>query len=371
MLSGCVPWPPELAARYRAKGYWEGLTIWQMVERGITRDPGKTALVAGDARISYAELGDATRRMAAGLISAGIHPLDRIVVQLPNVPAFVFTYLALTAIGAIPVMALRAHRKTEVLHFLRSSGAVAYVIPDVLGTFDYRAMAADVAQERSSLRLVLVDGQPQGGQRSLGELMAGDAGAMHALAGLRVDPSEVATMLLSGGTTSLSKLIPRTHDDYVVNARLCSAAAGFDTHTVFMAILPLAHNYNLASPGMLGTFYCGGTVVLAPSADAAAVCSLVERERVSVIAAVVMAMACKPFCTMVRIRTRRMRWVTSARRSRVAGSGIQTVGNRACFNRSSRWSASRRSVLVFRTTIARIFAASPTISAWPKRCMSS
>jgi 2,3-dihydroxybenzoate-AMP ligase len=93
-------------------------------------------------------------------------------------------------------------------------------------------------------------------------------------------------MLLSGGTTSLSKLIPRTHQDYVLNARLCGRAAGFDERTVFMAILPLGHNYNLASPGILGTFYYGGTVVLAPT-DTAGIFGLVERERVTVIAAAV------------------------------------------------------------------------------------
>ena len=60
-----------------------------------------------------------------------------------------------------------------------------------------------------------------------------------ALAPLAPNPGDVCTMLLSGGTTSVSKLIPRTHRDYVLNARLCGEAAGFDTHTVFMAILPL------------------------------------------------------------------------------------------------------------------------------------
>jgi 2,3-dihydroxybenzoate-AMP ligase len=94
-------------------------------------------------------------------------------------------------------------------------------------------------------------------------------------------------MLLSGGTTSLSKLIPRTHDDYVLNARLCGAAGGFTDRTVFMAILPLGHNYNLASPGMLGAFYYGGTVVIAPGTGVDEVFSLVQRERVTVIAAVV------------------------------------------------------------------------------------
>ena len=41
-------------------------------------------------------------------------------------------------IGVIPVMALRAHRQAEVRHFLRASGATAYLIPDVVGGFDFR-----------------------------------------------------------------------------------------------------------------------------------------------------------------------------------------------------------------------------------------
>jgi 2,3-dihydroxybenzoate-AMP ligase len=108
-----------------------------------------------------------------------------------------------------------------------------------------------------------------------------------ALAGHDPDPGEVATMLLSGGTTSLSKLIPRTHEDYVLNARLCGRAGGFDEDTVFMAILPLGHNYNLASPGLLATLLVGGTVVLAPSTQAEDIFAAVQRERVTHIAAVV------------------------------------------------------------------------------------
>ena len=283
MLPGFVPWPPDRAARYRATGYWEGVTIWQMFVRSAARDPEKTALVSGQARLSYADLEDRAKQLAAGFLSRGLKPLDRVVVQLPNTPAFVIAYLALTAIGAIPVMALRAHRRAEVLHFVRASGAVAYLIPDAVGAFDYRTMAQEIVRECPTLRHVIVDGTPSSGQTALPDLLSGTQGA----ALPHVDPQDVATMLLSGGTTSISKLIPRTHDDYVLNARLCSAAAGFDRDTVLMAILPLAHNYNLASPGMLGVFYRGGTVVIAPSPDADAVFPLVERERVSVIAAVV------------------------------------------------------------------------------------
>ena len=94
-------------------------------------------------------------------------------------------------------------------------------------------------------------------------------------------------MLLSGGTTSLSKLIPRTHNDYVLNARLCGHVGGFSEDTVFLAILPLGHNYNLASPGLLGAFYAGGTLVIAKSTDTGDVFTTVSRERVTVIAAAV------------------------------------------------------------------------------------
>ena len=280
-LEGFVGWPPELAERYRATGLWEGLTVDAMVERSARRRPDKTALVAGEQRLSYAELVARSRALAARLAALGLRAGERVLMQLPNSVEFVLAYLALNRLGAIPVMALRAHRHAEVRHFLRASGAVAYLVPDVVGGFDFRAMAAQMQSEFPGLRHVVVAGAPGPGQQALSGLPEG--GALPP--GAR--PSDVSTMLLSGGTTSLSKLIPRTHDDYVLNARLCGAAAGFDERSVLMAILPLGHNYNLASPGLLGAFYHGGTVVLASGSAPEAVFALIERERVSVVAAVV------------------------------------------------------------------------------------
>jgi 2,3-dihydroxybenzoate-AMP ligase len=290
MLEGCVPWPADAAAHYRQRGWWEGITIPQLLERSAARHPQKTALVCGELRLSYADLVTGSRRLACRFLEAGIKVLDRVVLQLPNGPEFVLAYFALTRIGAIPVTALRAHRHSEIRHFLKASGAAAYVIPDRLGNFDYREMAREVQPDAPALRHVFVAGEPGPGQLDLRAMIAApmaDATVAAALVGHDPDPAEVTTMLLSGGTTSLSKLIPRTHEDYVLNARLCGRAGGFDENTVFMAILPLGHNYNLASPGMLGCFYYGGTVVLAPSGDAAEVFSLVQREKVTVIAAVV------------------------------------------------------------------------------------
>ena len=280
-LEGFVGWPEDLAAHYRASGLWEGLTIGEMFARTARRSPDKVALVQAEQRLTYGELLARSRDRAARLAGLGLRSGDLVLMQLPNTIEFVVSYLAVNMIGVIPVMALRAHRQAEVRHFLRASGATAYLIPDVVGGFDFRVMAREVQAEFPGLKHVLVAGEPAPGQLAL----AGLPDAPAPVNGPR--PADVSTMLLSGGTTSLSKLIPRTHDDYVLNARLCGAAGGFTDRTVFMAILPLGHNYNLASPGMLGAFYFGGTVVIAPGTGADEVFSLVQRERVTVIAAVV------------------------------------------------------------------------------------
>jgi 2,3-dihydroxybenzoate---[aryl-carrier protein] ligase len=287
MLERCVPWPADFARRYTEAGLWEGVTVAEMVERTARRVPQKIAIVHGDTRISYQELILSAKGLAVGLLRLGLKPHDRVVVQLPNGPEFVSLYLALNYIGAIPVMALRAHRHAEIRHFVRSSDASAYFIADKVGSFDYRPMAAEIAAEFSSLRHVVVVGEPEPNQTPFTALLSSSASDEAILARARPDPGDVSTMLLSGGTTSLSKLIPRTHNDYVLNARLCGHAGGFSEDTVFLAILPLGHNYNLASPGLLGAFYYGGTLVIAKSTDAGDVFATISHERVTVIAAAV------------------------------------------------------------------------------------
>ena len=290
MLQGYVGWSDDAARRYREAGLWEGLTVSEMVARTAGRHPEKTAVVYGDRRITYRQLISDSRKLALGLLALGLKPQDRAVMQLPNIPEFVTTYLALNWIGVVPVMALRAHRHAEVQHFIRASGASAYFIADTVGGFDYRPMAAEMTAKFPFLRHVVVAGEPGPGQTALASHLSAapdDAVLDAALKAVRPSADDVSTMLLSGGTTSMSKLIPRSHNDYVLNARLCGQVGGFGPDTVFMAVLPLAHNYNLASPGMLGAFYCGGTLVIGTSADTSDIFQTVERERVTVIAGAV------------------------------------------------------------------------------------
>src|SRR5688500_2442335 len=127
VLDGFVPYPEDVAARYRAAGYWTDETMPEPLFATIARIPAKNAIIAGDTTLTYAELGDRIRRIAAGLRHLGIGRGDRAVVHLPNIPAFIAFVYAFWEIGAIPVFAPVAHRRTEIEHFVEVTEARVYV----------------------------------------------------------------------------------------------------------------------------------------------------------------------------------------------------------------------------------------------------
>lgn len=289
MLQGCTAWPEESARRYRRQGYWANLTLYDMLLHSVVASPDRIALVHGARRLSYAELRIAINRLAGHLIDLGFQPLDRVVFQLPNSIEFVIAFFALLSIGVIPALALPAHRREELSHIFAHTKAAGYVVPDRWHGYDYRLLAAEMSSLAPTLRNVLVLGEPGPNQISLSDLLAHDSrdDNASALAGFSPAPNEVALMLLSGGTTGLPKLIPRTHDDYVYNCRQCGTVAGFNAATVFLALLPMAHNYTLGCPGALGALAHGGTAVIASDASIETVARLIETERITVISAAV------------------------------------------------------------------------------------
>ena len=172
MLPGVTPFPPEFAARYRAKGYWEDRTIASVWEDCCRLYADRIAVVDGEIEASYAEVNARAANLALNLLDLGIKPLDRLVVQLPNRIQFVYLYLALQKIGAIPVMALPAHRYLEISQFVGIAGAIGCVMPDKHREFDFRELVRRIRKEQPQLRHGIVLGEAADGFVSLDELIA-------------------------------------------------------------------------------------------------------------------------------------------------------------------------------------------------------
>jgi 2,3-dihydroxybenzoate-AMP ligase len=317
-------WPDDFAARYRAAGYWRGETFGQMLRERAAACPDRLAVIGGSGsrRWTYAELDARADRVAAGLVASGLRAGDRVIVHLPNVPEFFSVIFGMYRAGILPVFALPAHRRTEIVHFARLAEATAYVIPERYAGFDYRQLATEVVREVPVIRRVIVSGGEAGartgsgaeasasgsarksgreGARACGFIgldtieiglaaieAAGDAdsGAARLIGSAPPRPSDVAFMQLSGGSTGLSKLIPRTHDDYIYSLRRSAEICRLGPGSVYLGALPIAHNFPMSSPGTLGTFYACGTVVLSPSPSPDDAFPIIAREKVTITAVV-------------------------------------------------------------------------------------
>jgi 2,3-dihydroxybenzoate-AMP ligase len=288
-----VPWPKDAADEYVAEGYWAGVPLGTLL-REAAAPPARgqeTALAdpAAGVRLTRAELADRADSAAVRLLDLGLHPGTRIVVQLGNGWEFVVLTLACLRAGIVPVMALPAHRRSELSYLARHAEATAIAVPGTLRGFDHQALAHDLAAEVTGETggpwHVLVAGDeiaPAGiDLRALcrpGENPEKDRARLDAIA---ISGGDVAVFLLSGGTTGLPKLIARTHDDYAYNASRSAEVAGLDAGSVYLVSLPASHNFPLACPGILGTLLAGGRVVLLPSPEPARAFAAIEAEQVT------------------------------------------------------------------------------------------
>jgi 2,3-dihydroxybenzoate-AMP ligase len=282
MLDGVVRFPAEFATRYRAKGYWQDRSVANVFAEVFRKFADRVAIVDRDQFVTYAQLDERSTRLALNLLDIGLKPLDRVVMQLPNVVEFAYLYFALQKIGCIPIMALPTHRFREISQFVELSGAVACATLDKTKDFDYREIVRRLRPESKTLRHGIVLGDAPDGYLSLSELIGQpNKRSADELQMITIDPEDPAVFQLSGGTTGIPKLIPRSHNDYLYNSKLASAVTGVSPDAVLLNVLPLAHNLPLACPGLQGYLLHGAKVVLGNSTRSEDIFALIELHRVS------------------------------------------------------------------------------------------
>jgi len=282
MLEGVVRFPPEFAARYRAKGYWEDRSLAATFAEVFAKYADRVAIIDRDQHVTYSQLDERATRLALNLLDEGLQPLDRVVMQLPNVVEFAYLYFALQKIGCIPIMALPTHRYREMSQFVELSGAAACAAPDRTKDFDYKELLRRIRAASKTLRLGIILGETPAGFLSLTELIGRQSSrSPEELKKISIDPEDPALFQLSGGTTGIPKLIPRTHNDYVYNSKTAASVTAVGPDKILLDALPLAHNLPLACPGLQGFLLHGGKVVLANTTRGEEIFPLIERHRVT------------------------------------------------------------------------------------------
>ncbi|MBI1205758.1 MAG: AMP-binding protein [Azospirillum sp.] len=278
-------WPDPFAERYRQAGFWRGETFAAVLRARTAAAPDDIAVVAGETRWRYRELAARAAATAGRFLDLGYRPGDRVIVQLPNIPEFLSVAFGLFEAGIVPVFALPAHRITEISHFAAAAEASGYVISGAADGFDYCGLADELCRRLPAIRHVVVAAGDPGRFVALTDRPGGTPAASAAPA-TGPQASEVALMQISGGSTGLPKLIPRSHDDYLYSVRASAEICRLDRRSVYLGVLPIAHNFPMSSPGVFGTLYAGGTVVLSPAPSPEIAFPIIARERVTMTAMV-------------------------------------------------------------------------------------
>ena len=266
-------YPSDVVDAYRQAGLWTDDTFVNFFHDAAQRNPQQEAVCGPDmggnwVSLTYQELGQAIDATAGALADRGIHRGDYVVIQLPNIVDYVIYVAAVFRLGAIPIFSLNSHGRAEITHFIRTTAARGYI-----GSARAGVKAAELQQEFPGLLLIQ--------QPALEHQQGRDC-----LEPPVVPALDLAFLQISGGTTGTPKLIPRTHADYLYSVRESAKICQLSVQTRFLVVLPASHNFTMSSPGILGVFYAGGTVVMCDEPSPSATMHMIAQHGVTMTALV-------------------------------------------------------------------------------------
>jgi len=226
-------------------------TLTKFLESRADESGTLPAIHYGEQSISFAELDDRARRVAAGLRDLGVGPGDRVAVWLPNVPAYMAIYFACARLGAILVSVNTRYRAGEVADIVGRSGAKVLALWP-----DFKSIAfADIldrvpSEALAKLEHMVVYGEPAIAVDSLAGKPVVAYADLAAAAPMAEDWSTSFSGIViytTSGTTSAPKFVLHNQTGMVQHAEEVAAAFGLDApDTRLLQIVPFCGTFGLS-----------------------------------------------------------------------------------------------------------------------------
>jgi acyl-CoA synthetase len=238
------------------------------------RRPDVSAFVETDHRLTWWAYDQGADWLAGDLVDAGLERGERVAVLLPDGPLVHAVYLAAERAGLVVTgIGPRAGRR-EIEHLIGKTGAAALVSPAVHREHDFGRLVTELRSTHPSLRrhLVLED--------SIRETSAEPAPADRALG---ID--ELFLLNSTSGTTGLPKCVMHNQRRWLAFHEYAIEAGELSGDDVFMSVIPAPFGFGLWTAHFTPTLLGAPTVLMAQFTPEAMI-ELIERERVTVLAAV-------------------------------------------------------------------------------------
>ncbi|WP_166134148.1 acyl-CoA synthetase [Nocardioides ochotonae] len=276
------------------------LHIADLVEHAVDAVPGRAALVAGDVRLTYAQLEAAANRVAHHLLDAGVRPGDHVGLMARNTAEHVVAMLGCFKARAVPININYRYVAAELDHVLGDSGMVALV-----HEARYSPVLDEVVPAHERLRHVVVIDDGTEPRPTAYDWTSWDDATTGRSAERDFGPRspDDVYIVYTGGTTGYPKGVMWRHEDvwrtlgggldFVTGEPIeehdQSRAALTGPQLTCLHLGPIMHANG--QWGMLLRFFGGHTNVLLAKFDPAQVWRTVEAERVNTLSLIGDAMA--------------------------------------------------------------------------------
>lgn len=283
-MSQQMDWYLQEVERYEELGFLRKKTLMEELDIIAQRFPHHLAVVEGNRRLTYEELLQEIKQLSTGFLSLGWQQGDRVLMQLPNTIEFITVLFSLLKIGVQPVLMLPSHREVEIDTVAKMVQPIAYICCSSYLGFQYECMAAQVIPQHKSIRYIVTVGESTiQWPASYTHVTVDQLKERNYSLAISASPHyrDTALYLLSGGTTGIPKIIPKIHEAYAYNAFASAEKCGMTPETAYMAVLSISHDYPLCSPGILGTLFTGGKVVLCQTSSFDEAFHEIEKEQVT------------------------------------------------------------------------------------------
>ncbi len=207
----------------------------ELLNASAAKFPHRTAIVFGRKNITYKMLNDLTNQIAAGFLDLGIKSGERVAIFLDNCPEFIISYYAIVKAGLVAVPINYMFKIEEAKFILEDSAASCLITCRI-----YVDMAEELRLRLDCLKTIITTSKSKPDTLDLSQLRKHNNSVLNKIS---IEPSDLAVILYTSGTTGHPKGAMLTHANLVSNAWDSANIIKVNQNHAFICVLPLFHSF--------------------------------------------------------------------------------------------------------------------------------
>jgi acyl-CoA synthetase (AMP-forming)/AMP-acid ligase II len=261
-------------------------TVPAAVIDAVATGGDREALVDGDRRLSWTDVGVEVDRSTRGFLAAGIEPGDRVAIWAPNCAEWVFALLGLQSAGAVLVPLNTRFKGVEAADILaRSRARILVTVDGFLGNRYVGMLAGHDLPHLERIVVLRSEGEPVGTAESWEDFTAGGQGVDDETVVARrssITSESTADLLFTSGTTGKPKGVVCDHGQVLRTVATWANVVGLGPDDRYLAVNPFFHSFGYKA-GVIAWLVTGGTLVPVPVFDVPEVMRLIAAEHITML----------------------------------------------------------------------------------------